>query len=318
MQAIVLAGGFGTRLKPLTLYQPKHMLPIVDKPLLEHELGYLKENGITEVWLSISSDGAFEVIKDYFTKKNLGLKIHFVEEPKRMGGVGAIRYALEKSGINETFVLMLGDNLTELELNDMIIFHKKNSALVTIALKEVKEPSRYGVAVMEGDRIMRFVEKPPKGTEPSKLAASGIYVMEPKIKQMLPREFLDATGMVFPILLEKGATINGYVSQKFWIDVGVPETYLEATKYILRKYGKKNWVEPGVNLGKGTKLEGAVVIQNGTAVGEKCLIKDSIIFKNNNIGNNCRIINAIVDENCTLEDNSKVSGIIERNSKIGG
>jgi NDP-sugar pyrophosphorylase family protein len=175
-----------------------------------------------------------------------------------------------------------------------------------------------GVVVMDGDRIVRFVEKPPKGTEPCKLAASGIYIMEPEIKDWLPEEFLDSTGMLFPILLKKGAVINGYIMKKFWIDVGFLETYLAATTYILKKYKKKNWVEPGVKLGKGTKLEGAVVIYKGTTIGNNCLIKNSIIFKNNKIGNDCKIINAVIDEDCSIADNAVVSGIVGKNSKLKG
>jgi NDP-sugar pyrophosphorylase family protein len=316
MKAIILAGGFGTRLQPLTFVRPKHMLPIVDRPMLRHIVDYLIENGFSKIWISIGSHELFQSIEEYFSENKVNAEIHFIKEPERLGGAKAIKYAIEKSGINEDFALVLGDNITEINLNEMYKFHKENPAIVTIALVKTETPWRYGVAKVENGKIVEFVEKPPIGKEPSNLIATGIYVMNPRIKDYIPDEFLDSTGMLFPKILEKGEIINGYVTDAFWVDVGRPSSYLEATAYVLRKYGKENWVEDGVKIGEGTKLVGAVVIYSGTEIGKNCIIKNSVIFGNNKIGNNCHIINSILDIGCKIGDNVKVSTTLGRGSVL--
>jgi len=317
MKAIILAGGFGTRLQPLTFVRPKHMLPIVDKPMLRHIVDYLIENNFKEIWISIGSHELFESIEKYFEENKVDAEIHFIKEPKKLGGVGAIKYAIEKSKINETFALILGDNITDINLKEMFEFHKNNPAIATIALIKTETPWRYGVVELENNNIVGFVEKPPIGKEPSDLISTGIYVMEPKITEFIPNNFLDSTGMLFPLILKNNGKLNGYISMNsFWVDVGRPSSYLEATAYILRKYGKENWIDKNVKIGDGTKLIGAVVIYNGTEIGKNCIIKNSVIFENNKIGNNCHITNSILDVGCKIGDGMKVSTTLGRGSTI--
>ncbi|MCD6576183.1 MAG: NDP-sugar synthase [Nanoarchaeota archaeon] len=316
MKAIILAGGFGTRLQPLTFVRPKHMLPIVDKPMLRHIVDYLIENGVNEIWISIGSHELFEAIEKYFSENKVNANIYFIKEPQRLGGAGAIKYAVEKSKINETFALVLGDNITDINLKEMFGFHKENPAVVTIALAKTETPWRYGVAKLDGIRITEFVEKPPIGKEPSNLISTGVYIMEPKIIEYIPKKFLDSTGMLFPLILQKGGKINGFVSDSFWVDVGRPSSYLEATAYILRKYGKENWIDENVKIGEGTKLVGPVVIYNGTEIGRDCIIKNSVIFEDNKIGNNCHIVNSILDIGCKIGDGVKISTTLGRGSVL--
>ena len=316
MKAIILAGGFGTRLQPLTFVRPKHMLPIVDKPMLRHIVDYLVENGAEEIWISIGSHELFAAIEEYFSKNKVNAKINFIKEPKRLGGAKAIKYAIEESKINEDFALILGDNITEINLKEMYKFHKDNPAIATIALVKTETPWRYGVAKIEGNKIIKFVEKPPIGKAPSNLISTGVYIMNPKIKEYIPEEFLDSTGMLFPKLIETGQSINGYVSDAFWVDVGRPSSYLEATAYILRKYGKDNWIEERVKIGEGTKLIGPVVVYKGTTIGKNCIIKNSVIFEDNQIGNNCHIVNSILDVGCKIGDSIKISTTLGRGSVL--
>lgn len=317
MIAVILAGGFGTRLQPLTFVRPKHMLPIVDKPMLEHVVEYTIKNGFKEVIISIGSEKDFGTIREYFSKKKFNAKIIFISEPQRLGGVGAIKYIIEKRNIKETFALVLGDNLTDINLKKMFKFHKKNPAIATIALMQSETPWNFGVAKLKGSKIVGFVEKPEKGKEPSKWISTGLYIIEPDIVKFIPKDFLDSTGMLFPILLKKGEKINGYKSKgAFWIDVGRPESYLEATCQVLKQYKKKTWIDKGVKIGKKTKLEGAVVIHKNTEVGSGCNIKNSIIFEGCIIGNRCKIKNAIIDENCKIISGSKVSGVLGKGTVI--
>jgi len=321
MKAIVLAGGFGTRLRPLTFARPKHMLPIVDKPMLEHIVDYIfsfKE--ISEIIISVGYTEEFKMIEDYFTSKKFHGKIKLIKEPKRMGGVGAVKYVLDNFEVNEPFLLYLGDNITDFNLKKLIDTHKKNpSAIATIGLIETSEPWKFGVVELEGNNVKKFVEKPAIGTEPSNLISTGIYMLEPKIKDFLSYDFMDSTGMIFPILLQKGEIINSFFQKKvFWVDVGRPASYIQATAYILRKYGKENWVEPGTTIGEGTKLEGPVVVYKNTKIGKNCVIRNSIIFEGCEIGNNCRIINSIIDEGCKIGDNMNISTTLGKGSILMG
>jgi NDP-sugar pyrophosphorylase family protein len=319
IRAIVLAGGFGTRLRPLTFVRPKHMLPIVDKPMLEHIVDYIfsfKE--IDEIIISVGYTEEFKMIEDYFNSRKFRGKVMLIKEPKRMGGVGAIKYVLDNFMINEPFVLYLGDIITDFNLKKMIDFHKKNpGAIATIGLIETHEPWKFGIAEMDGSSIKNFVEKPPIGTEPGNRASTGIYVMDPKIKDILTYEFLDSTGMLFPLLLKNGHKVNGLLQKKvFWVDVGRPASYIEATAYVLRKYDKENWVEPGVTIGEGTKLEGPVVIYKNTKIGKNCVIRNSIIFDGCDIGNGCSIINSIIDEGCKIGNDIHISTTLGKGSII--
>ncbi len=314
MKAIILAGGFGTRLQPLTFVRPKHMLPIVDKPMLRHIVDHLIENGFDEIWISIGNHELFESIEKYFSENKVGAKIHFIREPKKLGGVGAIKYAIEKSKIKESFALVLGDNITDINLKEMFKFHKENPAVATIALVKTETPWKYGVAKVDGNNIVQFVEKPPIGKAPSNLISTGLYIMEPTIIDYIPDNFLDATGMLFPLILKKNGKINGYVSDAFWVDVGRPSSYIEATAYILRKYNKENWIEENIEIGENTKLVGPVVIYKNTKIGSNCIIKNSVIFEGNTIGNNCSITNSILDVGCKIGDGVKVSTTLGRGS----
>jgi NDP-sugar pyrophosphorylase family protein len=318
MKAIVLAGGFGTRLRPLTFVRPKHMLPLVDKPMLEHIVDYLfsfKE--IDEVILSIGYSEEFKIIEDYFNSKKFRGKIVLIKEPKRLGGVGAIKYVLDNQDINETFVLYLGDNITDFNLKKMIDFHKKNIAIATIGLIETSEPWKFGVVELEGTNIKRFIEKPAIGSEPSNKISTGIYIFGPEIRKLLSYDFMDSTGMLFPMLLKQGQKLNGFLQKKaFWVDVGRPASYIEATAYVLKKYGRENWVEGSVTLGEGTKLDGPVVIYKNTKVGKHCMIRNSIIFEDNLIGDDCRIVNSIIDSGCKIGDNMSVSTTLGRGSVL--
>lgn len=320
MKAIVLAGGFGTRLRPLTFARPKHMLPIVDKPMLEHIIDYIDSYKVfDEIIISIGQKEEFQMIIDHFKKKSYHAKIDFVKEEKRMGGVGAVKYVLEHRDINGAFLLYLGDNITDFDMKKMIDMHKKNPAMATIALKENPEPWKYGVAVMDKNNIKSFVEKPAIGRSPSNLISTGIYILDSKVKDLLDYKFLDSTGMLFPMLLEQGYKLNGYnIGSAFWVDVGRPASYLEATAYILNKYGKDHWIEKGVEIGEDTTFAGiAVVYNSGTKIGKNCFIKNSVIFNNNKIGDNCHIINSIIDSDCTIGDGINISTTLGRGSILG-
>ena len=177
MKAIILAGGLGTRLRPLTYKTPKALLPFQGRTLTEQVLDVLKKSNITDIYLSIGYMA--DKIKDYFGDgSKFGVKITYVEEKEPLGTAGPLNL-LKK--LESSFVMLNGDNLFNADFNKMLEFHKKNKAVGTIALTQVDDPSHYGAARMEGDRIIEFVEKPKKGEEPSNLISTGYYILEPEV-----------------------------------------------------------------------------------------------------------------------------------------
>jgi NDP-sugar pyrophosphorylase family protein len=220
-KAIILAGGKGTRMKSMTNSLPKPMLRIHNKPILEHNIELLKKHGIKDIVLSIGYRG--EKIKEYFGDgSQLGVNISYVEEDEPMGTAGPLN--LLKGKINDTFILMNGDELKEIDLEDMFMFHKKNKGTATIALTTVEDPSMYGVAVMNGNKVMTFVEKPSKESAPSKLISAGLYILEPEILKTIPDGFSMMENDVFPKLATNDKLL-GYVFSGQWFDTGTPERF---------------------------------------------------------------------------------------------
>src|SRR3989338_4350829 len=226
MRAIVLAGGLGTRLKGYIEKIPKALVPINGKPLIEHVLGILKRNGVKDIMISVAymKEKITEALGD---GKRLGLNISYIEEPEPLGTAGPlIILAKEKKQINESFFVVNSDNLLEIDMKKMIHFHKSRKASCTIALVEVEKPESYGGAVLEGDKIIEFVEKPKEKV--SNFINSGYYIMEPEVfgivegmeKAMIEKD-------VFPVLAKKGK-LYGFMCHGKWFDVGTPERYAMA------------------------------------------------------------------------------------------
>ena len=225
-KAIILAGGKGTRMKSLTNNLPKPMLRIQDKPILEHNIDLLKRHGIKDIIISIGYKG--EQIKEYFSDgSQLGVHITYVEEEEPMGTAGPLN--LLKGQLNDTFILMNGDELKDIDLEDMFAFHKKNKSTATLALTTVEDPSSYGVAVMNGSKVMTFIEKPSKQNAPSKLISAGLYMLEPEVLKIIPEGFSMIENDVFP-KLASNEKLLGYVFSGQWYDTGTPERFSKAER----------------------------------------------------------------------------------------
>ncbi len=223
-KAIVLCGGKGTRLRPYTYTIPKPMLPLGRKPILEYVLSSLKRAGITDAYLAVGY--LHEQLEEYFGDGGkIGLKLHYSVETAELGTAGSIIPLMGK--FDETFVVMMGDHLSNVEISKIIGFHKKHKAIATIALNRKGVPLEYGVADMEGDKIVRFREKPIV----ENLINTGVYVFEPEIFDFIkPKE--DFANDVFPRLLEKGERINGYVFSDYWLDIGRTTDYEHINQFI--------------------------------------------------------------------------------------
>lgn len=223
-----MAGGEGTRLRPMTANQPKPLLPVVNRPIMEHVLRLLKRHGLTETVVTVQFLAA--LVRNYFGDGDeLGMRLHYATEDLPLGTAGSVKNAADKLR-DDRFLVISGDALTDIDLSAMIRFHRENSALVTIGLKRVPNPLEFGIIIVDDEgRIQRFLEKPTWGQVFSDTVNTGIYVMEPEVlEEVVDGEAVDWSADVFPRLLERGAPLYGYVADGYWEDVGTHESYLKA------------------------------------------------------------------------------------------
>ncbi|MCK5283478.1 MAG: nucleotidyltransferase family protein [Nanoarchaeota archaeon] len=228
MKAIILAGGEGTRLRPLTYKIPKALIPIRGKTLTEHVIDILKKYGANEIILSIAYKR--EAMKDYFKDgKEFNIGISYVEEPEPLGTAGPL-IILNKQNkqLKETFFMVNGDNLFNVNLKEMLEFHKKNKATATIGLSRIEDPRSYGVAVLDGDKIAEFIEKPKD--PPTNYINSGYYILEPEVFELIKdKEKAMIEKDIFPILAKQGK-LYGFKCDNMWFDTGTPERLAKVRK----------------------------------------------------------------------------------------
>ena len=225
-KALILAGGVGTRLQPITFEVPKPLLTVHDRTLLEHLFDLFKKFGIKNIIISVGYKG--DKIKEAIGNgRKYGVNVTYVEESKAMGTAGPIKMA--SSLLDETFIVSNADELKELDLIDMHRLHKEKKASATIALASVEDPSAYGVAKLQGNKILEFIEKPKKENAPSNLINSGIYILEPEVIEFIPKGFAMLEKDVFPKLAKEGK-LYGYPFSGQWLNTGTMEFYEKAIK----------------------------------------------------------------------------------------
>jgi len=328
MKAVVLAGGQGTRLRPLTLGRPKPMVPMVNKPLLAHILDLLGRNGFAQVVMTLQR--LSDVIQDYFGDgRELGMEIEYAVEEVPLGTAGSVKNAEEY--LNETFLVISGDALTDFDLAKLVEFHRREGALVTITLYRVPNPLDYGVIITgkEG-RVTQFVEKPSWGEVISDTVNTGIYVLEPEVlAEIEPGKACDFSRDLFPQLMAKKAPLYGYVASGYWCDVGDIAEYMRANFDLLegrvqvgelgKDIGGRIWcggeveIAPDarlfgpIYLGQGVKIKGGVVvhgpsvIRDHTIVDNRAQIDRSIVWRNSYIGEGVEVRGAIVGRQVSLK-----------------
>jgi mannose-1-phosphate guanylyltransferase len=233
MRAVVLVGGFGTRLRPLTNHIPKPMLPIGHRPMIERLVNRLARGGVTEVVLALGFKP--EPFMDAFPDGRCGdVQLTYAVEPAPLDTGGAIKFAATEAGIDDTFVVANGDVLTDLDVGQLVAAHRRHAAEATLHLIGVDEPSAFGVVDLgDGERITDFVEKPAPGAEPSNLINAGTYVFEPSVLDRIPSdERVSIERSTFPLLVEAGR-LYGHATQDYWIDAGRPDLYRAANLDLL-------------------------------------------------------------------------------------
>ncbi|WP_123664215.1 mannose-1-phosphate guanyltransferase [Actinocorallia herbida] len=328
MKAVVMAGGEGTRLRPMTANQPKPLLPVINRPIMEHVLRLLKRHGFTETVVTVQFLAA--LIRNYFGDgEELGMSLQYATEEIPLGTAGSVKNA-EDALKDDRFLVISGDALTDIDLTDMVRFHKENGALVTIGLKRVPNPLEFGIIIVDDEgRIQRFLEKPTWGQVFSDTVNTGIYVMEPEVlERVAPGESVDWSSDVFPRLLAEGAPLFGYVADCYWEDVGTHESYLKAQADMLS--GKVDvemdgfevspgvWVAEGAEVDPGAVLKGPLYIgdyakvEAGTELREYTVLGSNVVVKEGAF-----LHRAVVHDNVFVGPSTNLRGcVIGKNTDI--
>lgn len=296
MRAVVLVGGFGTRLRPLTETVPKPMLPVGHVPIIERLVGNLARGGVTEVTLALGFKPE-PFIEAFPDGTCAGVALRYAVEPEPLDTAGAIRFAAEASGIDETFVVANGDVLTDLDIAALVAFHREHGAEGTLHLIPVPDPSAFGVVALDGEgRVERFVEKPAPGTAPSNLVNAGTYVLEPAVLARIPLGVKTSIERAtFPAVVGDGG-LFAMPTDDYWIDTGRPETYLAANLDVLR--GRRTHDDcAGVATGASIGAECSIVdsIVDATAVvGRGATVKGSVLLPGSSIGDGAVVTDSVV------------------------
>ena len=319
MKAVIMAGGFGTRIQPLTIDLPKPMIPLVNRPIMLHIVDLLKKHGITELILLLYHQPM--LIKRFFGDgSEFGVRITYVTPLEDFGTAGAVKAAAKY--LDDTFLLISGDLLTDFDLSKVISFHRKKQALATITLTSVKDPLQFGVVITNKEgRINKFLEKPGWGEVFSDTINTGIYVLEPAVLDLIDEnENRDWSKDIFPRMLEDKAPLFGCTLSGYWADIGNTEAYLDACHDIcagrvIVKIDEQLLPGSHIYLGqeaqsRNARLEGMVVVGENSQIHQGARLKNSIIGRNCSIDEGVELDGAVLWDNVHLKQGSKIHGAV--------
>ncbi len=304
MEAIILAGGFGTRLRPLTYTRAKSLLPILNKPMIMHLIDSLPSE-VDKVILAVNY--LKDQIEEYFNKNNCGKDIIINNEKTPLGTGGATKFA--ERHITDRFFVLNSDIICSINLDKMIKFHKKNNSVSTISLWPVENVSEFGVVDVKNDgNIVRFVEKPKPKEAPSNFINAGAYLLEPEILDYIERgRLVSMEKEIFPKIIKNTGRFYGFKFEGYWMDIGRISSYLEINKFLLDN--KKLDSYKGINC----KINGSIQkssIGDNVYIGNKSNIKETIVFDNVKIANNVILSNCISGENSEINEGCKLKNVV--------
>lgn len=310
MRAVVLVGGFGTRLRPLTLSVPKQMLSVGRVTMIERVVDHLGRCGVDEVVLSLGyQPDAF--ITEFPDGECAGVKLHYAVEPEPLDTAGAIAFAARSAGVEERFVAVNGDVLTDLDVADLWARHDGFGGLGTIALTPVEDPSRYGVVPLDADgRVQAFIEKPEPGTAPSNWINAGTYVLEPEVLDLVPAGTkISIERVVFPALVERGA-LFGVQSSAYWIDAGTPEAYLQAHLDLIDGVAGtfETAVDESARIDHGATVRRSYVGQ-GALVAAGAEVVDSVVMAGARIASGAVVHRSLVGRRSVVGEGSELTDL---------
>jgi mannose-1-phosphate guanylyltransferase len=336
VKAIVLLGGQGTRLRPLTYTTPKQLLPVVEVPMLERVIAHLKAHGVDDVVLSLGyrPDAFFAAYPDH---QAAGVRLDYAVEPEPLDTAGAIAFAAGHAGIDETFIVVNGDVLTDVDTSALVAFHRARGATATIHLKAVDDPTRFGVVPTDPDgRVLEFVEKPPADSVPTNLINAGTYVLEPEVLARIPAgRRVSVERETFPALAAEGA-VFALASDAYWLDTGTPAAYLQANTDLLdgtrpgppapgaRQVALGVWtlgapavrgeIRPASLLGVGAHVaHDATVI--GSVIGARAVVErgavveHSVLLPGATVGAGARVTGSILGHDCVVGEGCELAPV---------
>lgn len=310
MQAVVLVGGFGTRLRPLTSGRPKQMLPVVDRPMIEHVVRGLSAHGVHEVTLSLGyREDVFR--EAYPDGECAGVAVQYAVEPEPFDTAGAIRYAASSSGIDSTFVAVNGDVFTDLDLSSVWQRHHEVGAEGTIALTPVDDPSRYGVVPTDDDgRVLGFVEKPPRGQAPTNWINAGTYILEPSmLDRVEPGRKVSIERETFPSMAADGG-LWAVHSDAYWVDAGTPETYLQIQLDLLDgvRGAACDGVDASAHVETGAEVMRSVVMA-GATIERGASVRNAVIGPGATVCEGAVVDGSLLGHGARVEPGATVSGL---------
>lgn len=329
MKAIVLAGGFGTRIQPLTNSVPKPMLPILNRPMMEHIIIKLRDElGITEIGVLLYFKP--DIIKDHFKDgKDLGVNIQYFLPDDDYGTAGAVAFAREF--LDETFIIVSGDLVTNFDFKKIKKFHEKKNSQLTITLTPVENPLQFGVVIAnEENRIEKFLEKPSWGEVFSDTINTGIYIIEPSVLDLIPfKQNYDFAKDLFPDMMKRDIPLWGCPLKGYWRDVGNPESYRDVYKDIMNgdiKLPYKGnseevdkgivYREKGVKLNKKIRVEGTVVLGNNVSIDEGVTLKNCVIGDNTRVSKHSEVLDSVLWHDIKIGTKVKLNNSVICNDNI--
>jgi mannose-1-phosphate guanylyltransferase len=331
MQAVILVGGEGTRLRPLTSTVPKPVVPLVDRPFIAFMIEWLQGHGVDDVVMSCGflATSVRNVLGD---GSAFGVRLRFVEEPDPRGTAGALKFA--ESMLDERFLVLNGDVLTDIDLSAQIVQHERTGARATLALVPVADPSAYGLVHLHQDRSVRdFVEKPSSDSIDTNLISAGAYVLERDVLELVPAdENVSIEREVWPRLI--GSGLYGCPSEGYWLDIGTPERYLQGTFDIIEgnvatAFSERlggDWLavdesarvsgrvippavlERCVQVGEGSHVGSLVVLASDVEIGARTTVERAVILNGSEIGEDCMLRDCIVSAGCCVGPRTRISG----------
>jgi NDP-sugar pyrophosphorylase family protein len=320
---VILVGGEGTRLRPLTYAIPKQMLPVVEVPMIERVVGHLVEHGVSDVVLSLGyRPDAF--VAGFPDGRCAGAALSYAVEPELLDTAGAIRYAAADAGIDETFLVVNGDVLTDVDVGALVAFHRRNGAEGTISLTPVEDPSAFGVVECDdAGRVTAFIEKPPAGTAPTNMINAGTYVLEPSVLDRIPNDRrVNVERETFPAMVAD-QRLYALAETGYWLDVGTPERFLQACADLLA--GARPGppapgaveVTPGVwHLGAAAPARGLVVgpslVGDGAVVAAGASVSASVIGAGASVAKDAVVVGSVL-----LTGANVACGAVVRDSILG-
>jgi mannose-1-phosphate guanylyltransferase len=306
MEAIILSGGFGTRLRPLTYTRAKSLLPILNKPMIVHLIETLPKE-INKIILAVNYRK--DQIENYFKENDFGKEIIVNDEPKPLGTAGATKFA--EKHITDRFLVLNSDIICSLDITDMIKFHKKNNAMASISLWPVENVSEFGVAdVKENGKIVGFVEKPKPEDAPSEFINAGAYCLEQDVLDYIETDrLISMEKEIFPQIIDDTDRFFGFKFKGYWMDIGRISSYIEVHRFLM----EKNKIDKF--LGKNCNIYGNLketCLGNNVTIGRNSKLDSVVVYNNAKIGENVKLTYCVVGENCKISDFSDI-----KNSVIG-